>query len=154
MAYVSFKKTQSLDEALTETGGVIQFPTNSPSIVMGGKEYGWPRGCYTVSTLTGIPISYPCVFASLSADDTVDFISAPVDGRTYRVMVFNSSTTASISISVSTSSNIGASVILMKGSVFSSGDGKTTTSLSLSVQAQCGIVLSFTRFGSVMLLEA
>lgn len=155
MEYVGFKKGGTLTSVLTASTGDtdIHFPSDSPVILVGGSQYGWPCGTETVSSLQGIPVNRPCVFASLSADDTAYFISPPASGRTYKVLVYNTSSSA-INVTVSTNSNIGAQAILMKGSTFGSGEGMTTTSVAISVSGQHGLLLTFTLFGQIMLLEA
>lgn len=155
MADVGFKEGGTLASALTASAGDtdIHFPSDSPVILVKGSQYGWGCGTETIPSLQGIPVNRPCVFAVLSADDTVYFISPPVSGRTYKVLVYNTSSSA-ISVTVNTHSNIGASAILMKGSTFGSGDGMTTPATTIRVSGQHGMLLTFTLFEQIMLLEA
>ncbi len=155
MAYIGFVRNEDYLTALSTSAGdaKLHFPTDSPSIIMRGDEYGAQRGCSkTLTTLQGVPLNYPCALATISADDTLYLASAPTEGRTYRILVYNSGSSA-VNVTVSTSSNITSQLILMKGSAFGSGDGMTTTTVTISISASHGIVMSLTRFGTFMVLE-
>lgn len=155
MAYITLVASKTRAQALADSTGntnKVYFPTDADCIIKAGKEYGRSGGCSHVTTLVSVPMTYQKVLCTYSSakNETMTWASTPVEGVTYDVLIWNSSTSAS---SVTIHANGVQGSVLPIGSTFTSASGKVQTSITLSVSGQSALLLHLTKYGNFIAVE-